>query len=66
MLRDRPHCVGFPRGRHPRPVLATVVDHRVPLIQGGTHALENLDPMCASCNARKSKQSDIRGRWRYR
>jgi 5-methylcytosine-specific restriction endonuclease McrA len=66
LLATRPTCIGYPAGRHPRPVRATTADHRVPLVQGGTHALSNLDPMCGSCNSRKAKRSDIRGSWRRR
>lgn len=61
LLAGRPACVGFPRGRHPRPVPATTANHRIPLIHGGTHALENLEPMCGTCNSRQSRRSDIRG-----
>lgn len=33
---------------------ATEVDHIVPLRLGGTHALANLQPLCASCHRRKT------------
>lgn len=61
LLAGSPSCVGYPVGRHARPVPATEADHRIPVVQGGTHAITNLDPMCRSCNARKSRRSDIRG-----
>jgi 5-methylcytosine-specific restriction protein A len=34
--------------------IATEVDHMVPLAKGGTDALENLQPICAPCHARKT------------
>ena len=35
-----------------------VIDHRIPLSQGGTNDLDNLRTLCASCNAKEA--------WRYR
>lgn len=31
----------------------TQIDHRMPLSKGGAHALENLQMLCVTCNARK-------------
>lgn len=49
-------------------VLLTV-DHVIPLVRGGTNTIDNLQPLCGSCNSRKSDKSiDYRpsaglGRW---
>ena len=41
--------------RHCKNVLATMVDHIVPLKQGGDRlALDNLQPLCNSCHAIKT------------
>jgi len=37
---------------------ATEVDHIVPLSQGGTNDLENLQPLCHSCHSRKTAKED--------
>ncbi|MDX2257246.1 MAG: HNH endonuclease [Pseudanabaenaceae cyanobacterium bins.39] len=36
------------------------VDHIIPLAQGGTHDLSNLQTLCAECNRRKSDKLDPR------
>jgi len=38
---------------------ATVVDHIVPLQEGGTHAPENLRPLCKSCHDRRTYYDTI-------
>ncbi|NMC30742.1 MAG: HNH endonuclease [Pelolinea sp.] len=43
---------------HSEPVLATDVDHKVPLSSGGTHADTNLEGMCHSCHSRKTALND--------
>jgi 5-methylcytosine-specific restriction endonuclease McrA len=64
VLASAPLCEGYPKGIHGRErVRATTADHRVPLSQGGTHAIENLDPMCGSCNSRKGVDERPRN-WR--
>jgi len=35
-------------------VVATQVDHMVPLASGGTHAEDNLQSLCASCHSIKT------------
>lgn len=39
-------------GRKPPEVVITV-DHVIPLARGGTDTVENLQPLCVSCNSRK-------------
>lgn len=36
--------------------LAEEVDHRVPLSAGGTHAYGNLQSLCSSCHAEKTRR----------
>jgi len=47
VLKAEPNCrnCGAP---------ATEVDHIVSLKDGGTHALDNLRPMCKSCHSRRT------------
>lgn len=53
VLDSEPRCRSC--GAH-----ATEVDHIVPLRLGGTHALSNLQPLCASCHRKKtSRQMDF-------
>ena len=42
---------------------AKMVDHIHPLVDGGTHAVENLQPLCGWCHARKTAR-DISDRRR--
>lgn len=61
VLRQHPTCVD-PFGVHGDAlVLATDVDHIVSRAQGGTDAMDNLQPLCRSCHSRKTAMSD--GRW---
>ena len=41
-----------------RLTLATEVDHIIPLAQGGTNELDNLQPLCHSCHSRKTAKED--------
>ena len=34
------------------------IDHRVPLIRGGTNTIENILPACRSCNRRKNQKTE--------
>lgn len=40
-------------------VQATVVDHILPLAQGGTDAMSNLQPLCATCHNRKTMRESV-------
>lgn len=42
------------------------VDHIVPLAEGGTDALENLQLLCDPCHRKKSAYDGVRGRKRKR
>ena len=43
---------------------ATIRDHRRPLTEGGTEALENEQPVCRACHGRKTAEEARRGRAR--
>lgn len=60
VLAAQPLCAD-PYHIHPLPVLATDVDHVVPLDAGGTDELDNLQALCHSCHSRKTSKAD--GRW---
>ena len=38
---------------------ATVVDHIVPLRDGGTHDIANLRPLCKSCHDRRTYEDNL-------
>ena len=52
ILLSAPLCAHCSRAG--RVTLATEVDHRVPLSQGGTDDRDNLDPLCRACHLKKS------------
>lgn len=58
-LRHNPLCVMCEA--HGVTTAATLVDHIVPLADGGTHAVGNLQSLCVQCHARKTGQ-DVRQR----
>lgn len=44
------------------PTIKLTVDHVVPIVRGGANSLDNLQPLCKSCNDRKhDKVLDLRG-----
>ena len=51
LLADNPLCVA--RGCTK---VADTADHIIPIDQGGTHDLDNLQPLCRSCNSRRGAQ----------
>jgi 5-methylcytosine-specific restriction endonuclease McrA len=63
LARD-PYCEGYPLGIHGREkVPTTTADHIVAVIDGGTHALDNLRGLCGPCNSRKGVDARPR-HWR--
>ena len=60
VLKEHPLCAD-PFGIHAERgevVLATEVDHIIPLSRGGTNDRSNLQPLCKSCHARKTALED--------
>lgn len=33
--------------------VALTIDHIIPLSKGGTHTVENVQPLCVNCNCKK-------------
>ena len=52
VLSAEPRCLNYLQ--HGRLSAADEVDHIVPLQQGGTDAISNLQPLCHDCHATKS------------
>src|SRR4051794_1485865 len=57
ILAGRPLCVLRIRGGG---APATTADHIVPVAEGGTHALSNLQPACHPCNSAKGRRTGRR------
>jgi len=49
-----PFCIGCDALGQVTP--ATEVDHKIPLVEGGTHDETNLQPFCKSCHSRKTAE----------
>ena len=62
ILSRDPLCVECERKG--RVTLATEVDHRIPLAQGGTDADENLQGLCHDCHAAKTARDEGKTRKR--
>jgi len=54
VLREQPFC-SDPFSIHDYPVLATEVDHIIPIADGGDYSMDNLQPLCKSCHSRKTR-----------
>lgn len=48
VMRAEPMC------RHCKTTPAAEVDHIIPIKIGGTNAMDNLQPLCKACHARKT------------
>ena len=55
ILAEEPRCAGCGRP-------ATLVDHIVPLNDGGTNERSNLQPLCARCHNAKTMRQSVAGR----
>lgn len=53
----RKYCFTCPCCFKSEPDITLTIDHIVPLSKGGTEDIENIQPLCKSCNCRKSVKS---------
>jgi 5-methylcytosine-specific restriction protein A len=62
LFRQHPLCVlCLATGRT---ALATIRDHIIPLIEGGTETDDNIQALCQSCSDAKTQREAERGKWR--
>ena len=60
LFADEPYC------RLCKVQLATIRDHITPLAEGGTDALENIQPLCQACSDTKTQREARYGQDRVR
>lgn len=62
LKRQQPFCVLCIRAGAKQPMVATQTDHVVPLVQGGTNDVNNLQRVCDACHEAKT---DVENDRRY-
>lgn len=55
-LKERHDFICLSCGRR-EPEITLTEDHIVPLSRGGSHSIDNIQPLCRACNARKSTKA---------
>lgn len=53
-LRHGNRCLGCGRSE---PEIRLTMDHVIPISKGGIHTIENIQPLCGSCNSKKGTRS---------
>lgn len=61
VLRERPLCSDPFNIHGNNVVVATEVDHIIPIAQGGDYSLGNLQPLCSTCHSKKTRKENIGG-----